>query len=86
LVVRDAQSGVVEFLLGDVVRLRRVHPCGGAEWLIDRLGADIGLRCLTCGRHVLIERRVLERRVVAFVTRGDESLSRAVAPGGKESS
>jgi hypothetical protein len=80
LAVRNAESGVVEFLLGDVVRLRRVHPCGGTDWLIDRLGADIGLRCLTCQRHVLIERRALERRLAAFVSRGDPGLSRAVAP------
>ena len=76
----SSDSGVVEFRLGDVVRLRRVHPCGGSEWQVDRLGADIGLRCRTCGRHVLLERRTLERRLVAFVTRGDEALSRAVAP------
>ncbi len=71
---------VLELLLGDIVRLRRAHPCGGSEWLVDRLGADIGLRCRTCGRHVLIERRTLERRVVRFVSRGDKSLSLAVAP------
>ena len=70
-------------MLGDVVTLRRAHPCGGRDWLVDRLGADIGLRCLACQRHVLIERRVLERRVVVFVSRGDASLSRAVAPGGE---
>ena len=62
---------VLTFLLGDVVRLRRAHPCGGDTWLVDRLGADIGLRCQTCGRHVLVERRQLERRLAAFVTRGD---------------
>ena len=49
---------VLELFLGDVVRLRRRHPCGGDTWLIDRLGADIGLRCETCARHVLIERPV----------------------------
>ena len=53
---------VLTLLLGDVVRLRRAHPCGGSTWLVDRLGADIGLRCQTCGRHVLLERRVLEGR------------------------
>jgi hypothetical protein len=70
----------IDLLLGDVVRLKRTHPCGGDEWLIDRLGADIGLRCRRCDRHVLIERRTLERRVVAFVSRGDAALSAAVAP------
>ena len=50
---------VLELFLGDVVRLRRAHPCGSAEWGVDRLGADIGLRCQGCGRHVLLERRKL---------------------------
>jgi len=70
----------VPFLLGDVVRLRRAHPCGGTTWRIDRLGADLGLRCLTCGRHVLIGRSRVERRVLAFESRGDPELSAAVTP------
>lgn len=74
------KRGVVEFRLGDVVTLRRVHPCGGKEWLIDRLGADIGLRCRNCDRHVLLDRRTLERRVTAFIERGDVAMSLAVAP------
>jgi hypothetical protein len=70
----------LELLLGDVVRLRRTHPCGGSEWLVDRLGADIGLRCQGCGRHVLLDRRVLESRLAGFVSRGDAAMSAAVAP------
>jgi len=66
--------------LGDLVRLRRRHPCGGDTWLVDRLGADIGLRCQTCDRHVLVERRTIERRLVEFVRRGDPELSAAAAP------
>ena len=81
VVVIDGLSDVVEFRLGDVVRLRRVHPCGSQEWLVDRLGADIGLRCRRCDRHVLLERRKLERRLMAFVSRGDLAMSQAVAPG-----
>jgi hypothetical protein len=69
---------VLELLLGDVVRLRRAHPCGGSEWLVDRLGADIGLRCRTCGRHVLISRRHLEDRLVLFLERGDPAVSAAL--------
>jgi hypothetical protein len=70
----------VELYLGDVLRLRRSHPCGGDTWLVDRLGADIGLRCQTCGRHVLVERAALERRIAAFVGRGDPEISRAASP------
>jgi hypothetical protein len=71
---------VLALLLGDVVRLRRAHPCGGSIWLVDRLGADIGLRCQTCGRHVLLERRTLERRLEGFVSRGDPATTAALAP------
>ena len=58
--------------LGDVVRLRKVHPCGGYEWEVVRLGADIGIVCRTCKRRVLLARSVFEKRVKAFVTRGPE--------------
>jgi hypothetical protein len=70
----------LELFLGDVLRLRRPHPCGGSDWLVDRLGADIGLRCRTCNRHVLVERRRIEQRLVAFVSRGDPALTAAVSP------
>ena len=62
---------VMEVRLGDVVRLRKVHPCGGYEWEVVRLGMDIGIRCRTCGRRVLLERRVFEKRVKQFVARGE---------------
>jgi hypothetical protein len=57
--------------LGDVVRLRKKHPCGGFEWQVVRLGADIGIKCRVCGRRVLLERRAFERRVKDLVSRGD---------------
>ena len=74
------RSAPLALYLGDLLRLRRPHPCGGDTWLVDRLGADIGLRCQTCGRHVLVERRTVERRLVDFVRRGDPVLSAAAAP------
>jgi hypothetical protein len=74
---------VLVLLLGDIVRLQRRHPCGSDTWLVDRLGADIGLRCQGCGRHVLLDRRRLEHRLVEFVTRGDAAMTAAIegAPG-----
>ena len=62
---------VVEFRLGDVVRLRKPHPCGSYEWRVVRLGADIGLRCMKCQHRVLLVRSDLERRLKAFVSRGE---------------
>jgi hypothetical protein len=73
---------VLALLLGDVVRLKRRHPCGGDAWLVDRLGADIGLRCQTCARHVLVGRRVLERRLVEFISRGDAAMNAALPTRG----
>jgi len=61
----------LEIRLNDVVRLRKVHPCGGYEWRVVRLGADIGIRCLKCNRRVLLERRELEKRLKTFVSRGE---------------
>jgi hypothetical protein len=49
--------------LNDVLRLRKAHPCGSLEWKVVRLGADIGLECLRCGRRVLLPRRELARRI-----------------------
>jgi hypothetical protein len=59
--------------LGDVVRLRKQHPCGGIEWIIVRTGVDTGLKCLTCGRRVLLPRMTAEKRIKAFVSRGPEA-------------
>ncbi len=60
---------VLDLHLGDVLRLRKPHPCGGYDWQVVRLGADIGLRCLTCDRRVLLERPTVEKRLKEFVSR-----------------
>ena len=52
-----------EVQLGDRVTLRKEHPCGGFEWEVVRLGADIGLVCLTCKHRVMLSRRELSRRL-----------------------
>lgn len=61
-----------DFQIGDIVRLRKPHPCGGYEWEIVRLGADIGLKCQTCQHRVLLTRRELEKRLKTFVKRAQE--------------
>jgi hypothetical protein len=59
--------------VGDVVRMRKPHPCGGVDWEIVRVGADIGVVCQTCGRRVLIPRRKFARDVKGFVKRHAQS-------------
>jgi len=54
---------VIELQLGDVVALKKVHPCGSFQWEVVRLGADIRIKCLGCGRLVMLPRSELERRI-----------------------
>ena len=61
----------LELYIDDVVQLRKAHPCGGNTWRVVRLGAEIGARCATCGRKVLLPRAEFERRVKHFVSRGE---------------
>ena len=61
----------MELKLGDIVRLRKKHPCGSYDWQVVRLGADIGIKCQGCSRRVLLERRVFERRVKSVISRGE---------------
>ena len=61
----------VEIKVGDVVQLRKAHPCGSDKWEVVRVGADIGLKCLKCQRRVFLERDVFRRRVKEFVSKSD---------------
>jgi len=63
-------KGPLALYLDDVVVLRKPHPCGGDTWRIVRLGADIGLRCTSCSRRVLVPRSAVERDIKRFVERG----------------
>jgi len=60
-----------ELGFGDIIRMRKPHPCGGYEWRVVRLGADIGLECLGCGRRIMLERRSLKNRMKAIIQKGD---------------
>lgn len=52
-----------------MVRLKKAHPCGGFLWLVNRVGGDIGLRCETCGHHIMTPRFRIERRIREIVRR-----------------
>jgi hypothetical protein len=56
--------------MNDVLRLRKPHPCGNTDWVVVRLGADIGLKCLGCGRRILLPRREVARRMKSYVNKG----------------
>ena len=60
---------VADLRLGDILRLRKAHPCGGSEWEVVRLGADIRIRCLKCDRRVMLSRSELAKRTKSAVTK-----------------
>jgi hypothetical protein len=58
---------LTDLQMEDVLRLRKPHPCGSTDWVVVRLGADIGLKCLGCGRRILLSRRDVARRMKSYV-------------------
>jgi len=61
--------------VGDVIKLKKPHPCGGYNWEILRVGADFRIKCTTCDRQVWLPRREVERRikeVISPVSNDDE--------------
>ncbi|HZW04113.1 MAG TPA: DUF951 domain-containing protein [Anaerolineaceae bacterium] len=68
------RSVLPDLQIEDIVRLRKPHPCGSYDWKIVRLGADIGMQCIQCGRRVMLSRRELSRRLKTVLPKGsDES-------------
>ena len=54
---------VTQYEIGDLVRLKKRHPCGEFNWRIVRIGADIGITCVGCDRRVTMPRSDLQRRM-----------------------
>ena len=53
----------MDIQVGDVLTMKKAHPCGGRDWLVLRVGADFRLRCLGCGREVMGPRAKFEKSV-----------------------
>lgn len=72
--------GPLDLRVGDVVELRKPHPCGGRTWLVLRVGLDIGIECLTCHRYVLVPRRHFESSIKRFIERGPSPTGEEAQP------
>jgi len=55
------------YQIGEIVKMKKPHPCGGEQWEITRTGIDFGLKCLQCGRQVMIPRPKFEKGVKAII-------------------
>lgn len=64
---------LTEFETGDRVQMRKPHACGANEWQITRTGADVKIKCLGCGRVVMLARQDFERAAKKNLGRGGEA-------------
>lgn len=53
----------MQFDVGDIVKLKKKHPCGSFEWEIIRVGADFRIKCQGCGHQVMVSRKLVEKNV-----------------------
>ena len=61
----------IQVRVGEIAEMRKAHACGGVEWEVTRIGADIGMKCLKCGRRVMLAREEFERRMKSLRSRGE---------------
>lgn len=58
----------LNYEIGSIVEMKKKHPCGGNNWEIVRLGADIKIKCLTCGHTIFIPRIEFNKKVKKIIT------------------
>jgi hypothetical protein len=52
-----------EIRVGDIIRLKKAHPCGSREWQVLRIGQDFRLKCAGCGHQIMLKRREVEKNI-----------------------
>lgn len=63
----------MEYQIGDIVRLKKPHPCGSREWEVLRVGADFRLKCCGCGHQVMLARTIVEKSTRAIIKKDENS-------------
>lgn len=61
-----------KYEVGDVVRLKKKHPCGSSEWEVLRVGADFRLKCMGCGHQIMIARKLVEKNTKEIKKRTED--------------
>ena len=64
-----------EIQLGDLVQMRKAHPCGSDIWTVIRIGADIKIRCQGCSRIVMMDRETFIKRRKRLVQRKEAEVA-----------
>lgn len=60
-----------DFKVGDVVKMKKQHPCGTNKWQILRVGMDFRIKCLNCGRSIMMPRSKFEKRVKEILEKAE---------------
>ena len=60
-IVKKTDEYSSEYQIGDIIKLKKPHPCGSQEWEILRVGADFRLKCMGCGHQVMVSRKLVEK-------------------------
>ncbi len=53
----------MDLYVGEIIRLKKPHPCGSSEWEILRTGMDFRLKCVGCGHQIMIPRKLVEKNI-----------------------
>lgn len=59
----------MEIQLGDIVTLKKEHPCGSKEWEVLRVGMDFRIKCVGCAHQVMLPRKQLEKSIKKIVSK-----------------
>ena len=73
----------VDVQVGDILQMKKPHPCGGNTFYVIRSGMDFKLRCTTCGREFMVPRNKIERRIKQVIRETDSSESTNTPPTSK---
>ena len=57
---------MTEYIVGDIVTLKKPHPCGSKDWEILRVGMDFRLKCMGCGHQIMVPRKMVEKSTRAL--------------------
>ncbi len=57
----------MDFQVGQMIKMKKPHPCGGNEWKILRVGMDFRIQCIKCGRDVMVPRKLVEKNFRGFL-------------------
>lgn len=66
----------MEISVGDVIKMKKPHPCGSDQWEVLRSGADFRLKCMGCEHQIMVPRRLVEKNFRGFITQNNNPIKK----------